>query len=186
MNLPDFFSLLHSVAMDIALLAAGLFFLIRLYLVERRFEEKLTGHESRLRLSDKTADGNTSAAALPPAVDPCWQLADGSDYRRATSSQRHRLRVIGRLGKSAVMLALITGTCAGAGALFAANATGNLAMSAVVLSRCAIRFPMLGARAESECSDGMIATRSVSRQDMPGVTSLASNDGDIATVTLTY
>lgn len=60
-----------------------------------------------------------------------------------------------RLIKIAVMFVTITCALCFSEVLIAATSTGSLAVSAIVLSRCLIRFSIGGVAPQSTCDDGM-------------------------------
>lgn len=174
---------------DVVLLCAGLLFVVRLYLVERQFEEGLIGFE-REYLKRKV---NRDFRALPEEE---WFLAHGFEYQVATSSQCRRLARLRKIARFAVVTMMSLAALFGAGALFAATSTGSLAVSAIVLSRCIIRFPAFSGKVETACTDGVSVTKNVTEQRenhaaTPSTsTSEASGNGtanqQMTTVTLTY
>jgi hypothetical protein len=171
------------------LLCAGLLFIVRLYLVERRFEEGLIGFEREYLKRKINAD-------FKPLPEEEWFLAHGFEYQVATTSQCRRLGRLRKVAKFLVVTAMSIVALFGAGALFAATSTGSLTVSAIVLSRCIIRFPSFTGKAETACSDGVSVTKTVGDRKanstaQSSVTSpqqsVAPNAGqEITTVTLTY
>ena len=174
---------------DVVLLGAGLLFVIRLYLVERQFEEGLIGFEREYL--KRTV--NRDFRALP---EDEWFLAHGFEYQVATPSQCRRLARLRTIVRLAVVTMISLAALFGVGALFAATSTGSLTVSAIVLSRCVIRFPSLSDKVESTCTDGVSVTKDVIEQPenkaaVPsGSTSESSGNGtanqQMTTVTFTY
>lgn len=74
--------------------------------------------------------------------------------------------------------------------LIAATSTGSLAISAIVLSRCIIRFSMGGVAPQSTCDDGMKAAVTIEASSEGMQPKLQINNADAAdtksVVTLTY
>ncbi len=77
---------------DTILLCAGLLFVIRLYLVERRFEEELISFERDYLRKRVNFD-------FRPLPEEEWFLAAGFEYQVATRSQYCRLDTFRRIVK---------------------------------------------------------------------------------------
>jgi hypothetical protein len=174
---------------DTVLVCAGLLFIVRLYLLERRFEEGLIGFEREYLKRKVNSD-------FRPLPEEEWFLAHGFEYQVATTSQCRRLGRVRKIAKFLVVTVMSMAALFGAGALFAATSTGSLTVSAIVLSRCIIRFPSFNGKIESVCSDGVSVTKTVGEQKAnravessatsPESSNTANSGQDVTTVTLTY
>lgn len=184
-----YFSQIWPLLTDGILVGTELLFVIRLYIVERRFEESLVAFEKEC--FKKKVELN-----FHPLSEEKWFLADGCEHKCVTSSQRHRLGRLRKFARFLVVTALGIGALFGAGALWAATSTGSLTVSAIVLSRCFIHFPSFSGKVESECTDGVSFTKETSEKSTnmvivtPGApaetTSTPAASQGVTTVTLTY
>ena len=92
-----------------------------------------------------------------------------------------------RLMKTTVLTACIIFTLGFSELLSAATATGNLAISVVVLSRCVIKFVRVGVAPQSKCDDGTTATLKVSSEVSNSAVIRGDERGEEKpVVTLTY
>ncbi|WP_157739268.1 hypothetical protein [Herbaspirillum sp. meg3] len=95
-----------------------------------------------------------------------------------------------RLIKIVVMFTTIVCALCFSEVLIAATSTGNLAVSAIVLSRCMIRFSIGGVAPQSTCDDGMkvmVATESIAPKVNAKAPSKKTESEDSGTlITFTY
>lgn len=191
-GLNTYFWLAWPLLTDSILLCAGLLFVVRLYLVERRFEEGLIGYE-------RAWSKRKMNPAFVPLPEEEWFLAHGFEYQATGASPHRRMGKLRKIARLLVVTMMSIVSLFGAGALFAATSTGSLAVSAMVLSRCLIRFPSFSGKVESNCSDGVQVTKEVSDKVMSNVSEAATSSAAaiesaltpsatprITTVTLTY
>lgn len=144
------------------LIAAAAIFVLRLYLVESRGDNQWRGCEEFLFLCKRACD-----EAVTP--DEAWWRAEQGDIGTGAARLHRRRNTLRRAIKILTIAALAACALLIAGALSAATATGSMAVSAMVLTRCIIRFPVRGNDADSSCSEGVTPTRSVeaARLDKP-------------------
>ncbi|RFB71225.1 MULTISPECIES: hypothetical protein [unclassified Herbaspirillum] len=135
------------------LIAAAAIFVLRLYLVESRGDNQWRGCEEFLFLCKRACD-----EAVTP--DEAWWRAEQGDIGTGAARLHRRRNTLRRAIKILTIAALAACALLIAGALSAATATGSIAVSAMVLTRCIIRFPVRGNDADSSCSEGVAPVRS--------------------------
>src|SRR5450830_1248040 len=114
------FPLTWPLLTDAILLGAGALFVVRLYLIERRFEEGLALLEKVQ--SQKKSGGYT------PAADEEWFLA--REYAATTPATCRRWRALRNIARLGLFLVSTIVALFGAGTLFAATSTGSISVSA--------------------------------------------------------
>ncbi|MFJ9531994.1 hypothetical protein [Herbaspirillum sp. NPDC101396] len=149
-----YFPWLGACLAGFVLIAAAAIFVLRLYLVENRVEKELRGCDEFLFLCKRACD-----EAITP--DEAWWRAEQGDLGAGAARLHHRRNTLRKAIKILTVAALAACALLIAGALSAATATGSMAVSAIVLTRCIIRFPARGSDADSSCSEGVAPVRSV-------------------------
>ena len=91
-GLTSYFWLAAPLLTDTILLCAGLLFVIRLYLIEREFEEELIGFEKDYLRKRINFD-------FRPLPEEEWFLAPGFEYQVTTRSQYCRLDTLRKIVK---------------------------------------------------------------------------------------
>lgn len=135
------------------LIAAAAIFVLRLYLVESRVDKEWRGCDEFLFLCKRACD-----EAVTP--DEAWWRAEQGGLGAGAARLHHRRNTLRKAIKILTISALAACALLIAGALSAATATGSMAVSAMVLTRCIIRFPARGSDADSSCSEGVAPVRS--------------------------
>jgi hypothetical protein len=174
------------------LIAAAAIFVLRLYLVESRGDNQWRGCEEFLFLCKRACD-----EAVAP--DEAWWRAEQNDLGTDATRLHRRRNTLRKAIKILTVAALAACALLIAGALSAATATGTMAVSAMVLTRCIIRFPVRGGEVDSSCSEGVTPIRSeqVIRSNPPdgpepgmatatATAATAQNVPQTKVVTLTY
>jgi hypothetical protein len=149
-----YFPWLGACLAGFVLIAAAAIFVLRLYLVESRVEKEWRGCDEFLFLCKRACD-----EAVTP--DEAWWRAEQGDLGAGAARLHHRRNTLRRAIKILTIAALAACALLIAGALSAATATGSMAVSAIVLTRCIIRFPARGSDADSSCSEGVTPVRTV-------------------------
>jgi hypothetical protein len=171
------------------LIAAAAIFVLRLYLVESRGDNQWRGCEEFLSLCKRACN----EAVMP---DEAWWRAEQGDIGTGEARLHRRRNTLRRAIKILTVAALAACALLIAGALSAATATRSMAVSAMVLTRCIIRFPVRDNDVDSRCSEGVAPIRSeqVIRNNPPDgpepgtgtTTATAQNVPETKVVTLTY
>jgi hypothetical protein len=136
------------------LIAAAAIFVLRLYLVESRVDREWRSCEEFLFLCKRACE-----EAVTP--DEAWWRAEQGEPGSGAERLHRRRNSLRKAIKILTVAALAACALLIAGALSAATATGRMAVSAMVITRCIIRFPMRGSDADSSCSQDVAPTRTV-------------------------
>ena len=136
------------------LIAAAAIFALRLYLVESRVNKQWRDCEEFLFLCKSACD-----EAVTP--DEAWWRAEQEVIDSGVERLKRRRNTLRKVVRTLTVAALAACALLIAGALSAATATGSMAVSAMVLTRCVVRFPVRGNDADSSCGEGVTPTRSV-------------------------
>jgi len=171
------------------LIAATAIFVLRLYLVESRVDKQWRDCDEFLFLCKSAGD-----EAVTP--DEAWWRAEQDDSGSGAARLHRRRNTLRKAVKILTIAALAACALLIAGALSAATATGSMAVSAMVLTRCVIRFPARGGDAGSSCSEGVTPVRTVQADTAETPASPAVAEPEVAVaepaapraqvVTLTY
>jgi hypothetical protein len=194
MDFDRLFSIYWAVATDIVLIAAGLVFVLRLYIVELRLERGLPGYYA----FDAVTEAMSGSAI---AADERWFLADDPDAEARQTPVYRRLRRLRKLVQLLSLLIIALAIFLVTGLVSAATATGELGISVVVLSRCIVQYVNSTLKASSLCSDSTAPTYTVASQaaldgsrqasinqtpNQPAIVAAPVRIPDGSTVTLTY